>query len=224
MTAAAPDRPYDILLLDFGGVCLLNPAELHDVVEDHFGLARGTFAWRGPLDPDNDALYRESIGSGGLSERDYWSQRAAEVGRTAGVDLDLVSYMNTAYGSPGNQLIRPQAIEVSDAARAAGIGVSVLTNDLHAFHDDVWVSKIDFLTQVDHLVDCSHVGFLKPDVRAYEWALDELGNGVDRARILFVDDQPLNAEGAAQVGMHSEWFDIAEAATSWRRVAKRLGL
>jgi putative hydrolase of the HAD superfamily len=216
-------RPYDVLLLDFGGVCLLNPAELHAVVEDHFGLPRGTFTWMGPLDPATDDLYRESIRAGGMSERDYWTRRAADVGRTAGVEVDLVAYMNVAYGSPGNQLIRPEAIDVADAARAAGLGVSVLTNDLHAFHDDAWVAQIDVLTKVDHLVDCSHVGFLKPDRRAYEWALDELGD-VDPERVLFVDDQPLNAEGAAVVGMHSEWFDISEATTSWRRVAKRIGV
>lgn len=216
-------RPYDVLLLDFGGVCLLNPAELHPVVEDHFGLPRGTFTWMGPLDPSTDELYRESLGVSGLSERGYWTQRAADVGRTAGVELDLMGYMGIAYGSPGNQLIRDEAIEVAGAARAAGIGVSVLTNDLHAFHDDEWVAQIDFLTKVDHLVDCSHVGFLKPDLRAYRWALDELGE-VEPARVLFVDDQPLNAEGAAAVGMHSEWFDISEATTSWRRVAKRLGV
>ena len=61
-------RSFDVLLLDFGGVCLLNPVELHDAVEDHLHLLRGTLTWTGPLDPGADDLYRRSI-EGEITER-----------------------------------------------------------------------------------------------------------------------------------------------------------
>lgn len=214
---------YDVLLLDFGGVCLLAAVELHHVVESHFGLDPGTFTWMGPLDPEGDELYARSIGEGGISERDYWSMRAAEVGEAAGVALDVRGYMDVAYDAPGDQLIRPEAVDVAARARRSGLGVSVLTNDLRAFHGDAWVARIDFLRDVDHVVDCSHVGFLKPDPRAYRYALDELGD-VDPGRILFVDDQPLNVRGAEAMGLSGMWFDISDAAGSWKRVAERLGV
>ena len=214
-------RPFDVLLLDFGGVCLLNPVELHAAVEDHLGLSRGTLTWTGPLDPGADDLYRQSI-EGEITERDYWTDRAAEAGRAAGIELDLRGYMRAVYDPPGWRLIRPDAQRVVEAARVAGIGVSLLTNDLRAFHGEEWVAGMEFLGQLDHLVDCSHRGFLKPDRRAYEAALDVLG--VPAERVLFVDDQPHNARAANDVGMHGLWFDIAAPAASWARVADELQL
>lgn len=221
--------PYDVLLLDFGGVCLVNPVERHSVVEEHFGLEPGTLTWMGPLDVEGDELYARSLTDGAFTEREYWEVRAGEVGRRAGVDLDTFGYMHAAYSqrSSGDSLIRPEAVEVCERARAAGIGVSVLTNDLHAFHDEEWVSQIDFLNSVDHLIDCSHLGFLKPDPRAYELALTALRStrpNLPADRVLFVDDRPLNVDGADSSGMHGMFFDIAAAGSSWQRVADRLGL
>lgn len=222
MTDAA-HRDVDVLLLDFGGVCLVSPVELHRVVERHLGLEPGTFTWMGPLDPTGDELYARSIGDDDITERDYWTMRAAEVAATAGVELDLRGYMNVAYDAPGDVLIRPEAVDVTHRARAAGLGVSVLTNDLRAFHGDDWVERIEFLHDVDHLIDCSFAGFLKPDPRAYQYALDTIGDA-DPARILFVDDQPLNVAGGEEAGLTSMWFDIADARGSWKRVAERLGI
>lgn len=221
--------PYDVLLLDFGGVCLVNPVERHAAVEAHFGLERGTLTWMGPLDVDGDELYARSLADNGFTERDYWEQRAQEVGRAAGVELDTFGYMHVAYAlrETGDSLIRPGAVEVCERARAAGIGVSVLTNDLHAFHDEEWVSQIDFLQRVDHLVDCSHLGFLKPDRRAYGLAMETLRSTrseLHAGRVLFVDDQPLNVEGADAAGMQGMFFDIAAAERSWIQVAERLGV
>lgn len=218
-------QPFDVLLLDFGGVCLVSPVEIHHIVERHLDLEPGTLTWRGPLDPTGDELYAQSIGDGGITERDYWAQRAAEVGRLAGLDepLDTMGYMRIAYDAPGDELVRPEAVAVAEAARAAGLGVSVLTNDLRAFHGDEWVARIEFLATVDHVIDCSHAGYLKPDPRAYERALAQLGDP-DPARVLFVDDQPLNVSGAEALGITSQFFDIADAAGSWKQVVERLGL
>lgn len=215
-------RPFDVLLLDFGGVCLLNPVELHHVVESHFGLPAGSFTWMGPLDRDGrDQLYAQSIGEGGISERGYWSFRAQQIGQSAGVRLDTSGYMQIAYSAGGDELIRPEAIDVVGRAQRSGLGVSVLTNDLRAFHGDEWVDSIGFLGRVDHVVDCSYAGFLKPDPRAYQLALQALGD-VRPSQVLFVDDQPLNVAGADLAGMTGMWFDIADATNSWHAVAQRL--
>lgn len=225
--AGSGERPFDVLLLDFGGVCLVNPVELHGVVEEHLSLPPGTFEWMGPLDVDGDTLYAKSLDGGDFTERDYWRVRAEEVGRVAGVELGLTDYMAIAYSAPGDRLIRPEAVDVCRRARERGMGVSVLTNDLHAFHDDAWVARIDFLQRIDHLIDCSHIGFLKPDPRAYELALETMRStrpALDPARVLFVDDQPLNAQGATTSGMHGMFFDIAQATASWDAVATRLAL
>lgn len=215
-------RRHDVLLLDFGGVCLVNPVELHRHAEDQLGLAPGTFTWLGPIAPETDALWRAMVAGDGLTERQYWAARAEQVGRAGGVDLDLRAYMRLLYEPPRTELIRPGATLVAEAAKAAGLGVSVLTNDLRAFHGPTWGDGIEFLQLIDHLVDCSDTGILKPDPAAFARAVDIVGCPADR--ILFVDDLPLNVQGGVDAGLDGLWFDIADVDAAWVEVGERLGL
>ena len=217
-----PTRRYDALLLDFGGVCLLNPVELHSVAEQRLGLASGSLTWLGPVDPSTDPQWRAMVAGEDLTERQYWADRAAEVGGAAGIELSLQGYMKLLYEPPRPELIRAGAVSVSSLARRAGLSVSVLTNDLRAFHGREWERRIPFLQDVDHIVDCSDTGILKPDRRAYERAIEFVG--AVPQRILFVDDQPINVEGALAAGLDSIWFDIANAEQAWHDVAAKLGL
>ncbi len=211
-----------MLLLDFGGVCLLNPVEMHHIVEDRLGLPAGTFEWMGPIRPDTDEPWREMIAGRGLTERGYWHKRAADVGHAAGRKMDLAEYMRILFHPPTPAMVRPEAVDVVDRTREAGLGVSILTNDMQAFHGAEWQLGIDLLKSVDHIVDCSYEEFLKPDPRAYRLAVETTGVAADR--LLFVDDQPRNAAGARDFGMDAVDFDVAHPAESWHDVARRLGL
>ncbi len=217
-----PDTDLDVLLLDFGGVCLVNPVELHSRVEQALGLQPGSLEWMGPVDPDTDPLWQAMVAGDGLTERDYWAQRAAEVGCAGGVELDTRGYMSLLYQPPGPELIRPEATAVVTAARATGYQVSVLTNDMRAFHGPDWEHGVAFFELIDHIVDCSDTDVLKPEPAAFARAIDIIG--ADPARVLFVDDQPLNVAGADAFGLQGFWFDIANAAASWESVAHRLDL
>ena len=216
------DRPHDVLLLDFGGVCLLNPVELHAEAERLLGLEPGALTWLGPIDPSTDELWQRMIAGDGLTEREYWTQRASDVAELAGVALDRSGYMKLLYEPPRPGLVRPEAERVVEAAFAAGFGVSVLTNDMRDFHGREWEHGIPFLQQVDHVVDCSDTKILKPDPRAFARAEEIIGCPAER--MLFVDDQPRNVEGARACGLDGMWFDIAHAADAWQAVADRLGL
>jgi hypothetical protein len=62
-------------------------------------------------------------------------------------------------------------------ARAAGLPVGVLTNDLHAFHSQEWVNRLGLDDLADVVVDGSVEGILKLDPRIYRltaaaWACD----------------------------------------------------
>lgn len=214
-------RDFDVLLLDFGGVCLVNPVELHAKAEQHLGLPPGSFAWLGPVDPSTDELWRHMI-AGELTEREYWAQRAAEVGQAAGREVSVSEYMSLLYDPPSDDLIRPAARQTVERALEAGFGVSILTNDMRAFHGREWEKGIEFLGLVDHIVDCSDTNILKPDPRAFARAQEIIGVG--GARVLFVDDQPRSVAGAEAVGLTGMWFDIANAEDSWVEVAQRLGV
>lgn len=219
---AVTDDGITTLLLDFGGVCLLNPVELHHVAESALGLAAGTLDWFGPIAPETDPMWMKMAAGEGLTEREYWALRATEVGRLGGRELDVRSYMRLLFYPARPELIRPGCLEVVSAARQAGLGVSVFSNDLIAFHGLDWVESIELLQTVDRVLDCSSTGIFKPDPAAYRWALGELG--VEGEAVLFVDDQPVNVAGAEAVGMQAMWFDIADADGSWTKVAERLGL
>jgi len=222
MTRTQDERRHDVLLLDFGGVCLLNPVEMHDRAESVLGLPPGTFEWLGPVDPSTDPLWRSMIAGGELTEREYWARRAADVGATAGRELSLRDYMIMLYEPPIPEMIRPEATDVVTRALAAGYGVSILTNDMRAFHGREWEAGVGFLQLVDHIVDCSDTDVLKPDPRAFQRAVDIIG--VAAERMLFVDDQPLNVEGAERFGLDACWFDISRAGEAWNEVADLLAL
>lgn len=213
---------YKCLLLDFGGVCIMNPVELHHRAEQELGLAPGSLTWLGPIDPSTDELWRRMVVGDGVTEREYWSIRAAEVGRMAGRAMSRDEYMELLYWPPDDALIRSECAETVDRAFAAGISVSVLTNDLRAFHGEEWERGISLLKRIDQLVDCSTTLILKPDPRAFERAVSMTGFGPED--MLFVDDQPLNVEGAEDFGIDSLWFDIANPAHAWAQVGERLGL
>ncbi|MGA9276165.1 HAD-IA family hydrolase [Ilumatobacter sp.] len=222
MTGTQRERRHDVLLLDFGGVCLLNPVEMHDRAESTLGLPPGTFDWMGPVDPSTDPLWRSMIAGGELTEREYWERRAADVGTAAGRELSLRDYMIMLFDPPIAGMIRPEATDVATRALAAGYGVSILTNDMRAFHGRTWEADVDFLQLVDHLVDCSDTDILKPDPRAFQRAVDMIG--VPAERVLFVDDQPLNVKGAESFGLDAVWFDISNAGDAWNDVAGLLAL
>lgn len=214
--------PYDLLLLDFGGVCLLNPVELHHVAEQKLGLPANSIDWLGPIDPSTDGLWREMTTGESLREREYWAQRAAEVGAATGRTLSLREYMTLLYSPPTPELIRPDATSTVERARCAGYAVSILTNDLRSFHGTEWEADVPFFDLIDHVIDGSDTGILKPDPLAYERAARITETAPHR--ILFVDDQQLSVDGADRCGIDAMWFDIADPAASWAEVATRLGL
>lgn len=213
---------HDVLLLDFGGVCLLNPVELHGKAERLLGLSEGALSWLGPLDPSTDELWERMVAGDGVTEREYWAIRAAELGEASGRELSLNQYMTMLYDPPTPEIIRPEATSTVQSALSSGFGVSVLTNDMRAFHGREWEFGIEFLQLVDHIVDCSDTNILKPDPRAFARAEEIIGVSADR--MLFVDDQPNNVRGATEAGLDAMWFDIASASTSWAHVAERLGV
>ncbi len=215
-------RPYEVLLLDFGGVCLLNPVELHCRAERVLGLDEGTLDWLGPVAPETDPLWRQMISGNGVTERDYWVIRAKELSDLSGRKVTLRDYMTLLFDPPTPEVVRAEAVDTVELAKEAGYGVSVLTNDMRAFHGREWEHRVDFLKLVDHIVDCSDTGIFKPDRRAFERAVKIIG--VPSSQMLFVDDQPINVEAAREAGMQALWFDISQAEESWNEVATLLNL
>ena len=202
------------LLLDFGGVLLLTPFELRDAAERSLGLPPGELSWAGPFDPPSDLLWQDWQ-AGTITERDYWSQRAAAHG------LETQAFMGQFYEPGGDHLVRQEMWDLVRSYHAGGGRVAILTNDLAAFHGPEWMERVTVLGEIDILVDGSITHVLKPDPRAYQAALAALGDP-DPATVVFVDDQRGNLRGAEECGLLTVWFDPVDVEGSIARVRAAL--
>ena len=205
----------DALLLDFGGVITKTLFECHEAMERHFGLSRGTLRWRGPFDPDTDALWR-SMQADEIGEREYWRRRAAELGQLVGRAIEMKDLIAAARGRDPNLMIRPEAIATIRKAKAAGCRVGVLSNELELLYGRDVISDFDILGDLDCLIDGSWSRVIKPTPEAYARGLSALGRSAERT--VFVDDQPRNVIGARSIGMMAVNFDVRDAAGSYRQV------
>lgn len=210
------------LLLDLGGTVFRSGSEMMGLLGEAEPVTRDVVARRGPLGTEPDVLWGEMIREE-ITEREYWARRSDEVGAALGrPGWPIQEYMHTLYALGSDDLIRPEAAELIADARAAGIRVGVLTNDLRAFHGDTAMATHPVLSDVDALVDASDTGILKPDPRAYALAAERLRT--PPADIVFVDDMPWNVAGARRPGMIALELDLTEPGTAFDAARTELGL
>ncbi|MEP7026194.1 MAG: HAD-IA family hydrolase [Actinomycetota bacterium] len=209
------------LVFDFGGPVLVTPFELTAATEARLGLAPGELGWAGPFAPGGDPEWAEVL-AGQQSERGYWALRGEEFGRITGRTGDTRDLISVMYEGDQVALLRPGALALMRDARAAGLPVGVLTNDLRAFHSKEWVEGLGLGELVDVVVDGSVEGILKPDPRIYRMTASRLG--VRCEDVVFLDDQPVNLAGAADVGMTAVPVDVTDPAKSFERARELTGL
>jgi putative hydrolase of the HAD superfamily len=211
---------HKALVLDFGGVISRTLFETHALSEAALGLPTGTLTWRGPFDPQTDALWR-AMQADEISERDYWTRRTREVGRLLGEDWqDMKTFVQRARGADVDAVIRPEAVAAIHQAKAAGCKLAVLSNELDLFYGADFRQRLPLLSLFDVIVDATYTGILKPDPRAYEACLAQLG--VDAGDAVFVDDQWRNIEGAVRCGLQVVHFDVCQPQASYERALQAL--
>lgn len=210
-----------VLVFDFGGPVLLTPFELRAVGERSLGVPAGTLAWTGPFDPDSDEDWRV-FQAGGMNEREYWARRCRDFADLSGEPAEMPFFMAHLYSGSEDELVRPEARRLIADAKAAGIPVGVLTNDLTAFHDQDWLDRMTVLREFDAMVDGRTDGVHKPDPRAYLLMAERMG--VEPSDCVFIDDQPGNLAGAEAVGMQSVHIDPVNPAPGFARARALLGL
>ncbi|GAA4164840.1 HAD family hydrolase [Shinella granuli] len=210
------------LILDFGGVVTRTLFETHDITERALGLPAGTLTWRGPFDPASDPLW-QSMQARKITERDYWMTRTREVGALLGEDwTDMKTFVQRARGADPELVLRPEARDAILKARAAGLKLAILSNELDLFYGESFRRRFPLIDLFDVIVDATYTKILKPDPRAYEQVLAELA--LSRADCVFVDDQKKNIEGAAAVGLPHVHFDVTRPAEGYAQALTMLGL
>lgn len=204
---------HKALVLDFGGVISRTLFETHALSEAALGLPPGTLTWCGPFAPQTDPLWR-AMQADEISEREYWTTRTREVGRLLGEDWqDMKTFVQRARGADVDAVIRPEAVAAIHQAKSAGCKLAVLSNELDLFYGADFRQRLPLLDLFDVIVDATYTGILKPDPRAYETCLAQLG--VRAGDAVFVDDQWRNIEGALRCGLQVVHFDVCQPQASY---------
>lgn len=210
------------LLLDFGAVISTSLFECHRDTERQLGLTPGSLDWLGPLDPATDPLWR-AMQRQEINERDYWAERARQLGEAAGEKgWDTATMLARVRHNDPNNTVRPGMARLIGAARAQGLRVGILSNELELFYGRAFLSRMAVLRDLDAVIDATHTGILKPDVRAYALAADALA--LPAEQILFVDDQFRNIAGAVQAGLQVQYFDLRDVPGNIAAIGARLNL
>lgn len=209
-----------VLLMDFGGVVCRSVLELLSPWATRRGFPVAG-ARSGPFGSRPDELW-ERMQTGELTEREYWTRRAAEFGDLLGEQWTSRELISDICRLPEGELVRPEALQLLDAARHAGVPAGVLSNDLEFFHGPEWVANSDILRCFDTVVDGSVTGILKPDPRAYWQAAAQLG--VDVSELVFLDDLSWNVDGAARLGATALRVDITDPVPAFNAAAKPFDL
>lgn len=216
------DPSTKALVLDFGGVISRTLFETHDLSEAALGLPPGTLTWRGPFEPETDALW-QAMQADHITEREYWMARTQSVGRLVGEEwTDMQTFVQRARGADVAAVIRPEAIDAVHRAKAAGCKLAVLSNELDLFYGASFRERLPLLQLFDVIIDATYTGILKPDRRAYEMCSKALG--VASTDCVFVDDQSRNVLGAMKLGWQTVQFDVMNPVDSYQRALKLLGI
>jgi putative hydrolase of the HAD superfamily len=198
-------RQYKALLLDFGSVIQKSFFETRREMERLLKLPAGTIAWGGPFTPTSDSLWQDVV-SGQFSERDYWRQRAKEVGQLVGEDWSIRQFCLKHNELSAAVILRPEILALMTEVKQAGLKVGILTNELDLFHGEGWLSTMPFAANLDCVIDATHTHILKPDPRAYKLALEALKLAAHE--VVFIDDQWRNVRGGEDAGIRSIHLDI----------------
>ncbi len=210
------------LILDFGGVVTRTLFETHDLTEKALGLKPGTLSWRGPFDVGTDPLW-QSMQRDEISERDYWMTRTREVGSLVGENwTDMATFVQRARGADPELVLRPEASTAIQTAKAHGIKLAILSNELDLFYGVEFRRRFPLIELFDVIVDATYTKILKPDPRSYQACLDELG--LAPSACVFVDDQRRNVDGARAHGIPTVHFDVTNPAQCFAAALDMLGL
>ena len=217
-----PVSEYRGLLLDIGGVVHRTGVTLVPRLAETEPAMKPVLERIGGVAGDRDELWQQVLRHQ-IGEREYWAQRAAELGAAVGETWDTRALMDRFYELPAQEWLCAATIELMADAKAAGLRLGALTNDMTAFHGPEWVARQEHLKLFDVIVDASLTGVMKPDPRAFRDGAEALG--LPAEQIVFLDDMPWNVEGARQAGMTAvrvPWDDPAPAIDTARDLL-RLG-
>jgi len=134
----------------------------------------------------------------------------------------MKTFVKRERGFDAELVLRPEARDAILRMKQASLKLAILSNELVLFYGVEFRKRFPLIELFDVIVDATYTKILKPDPRAYEQVLAELG--LDRVDCVFVDDQKKNIEGAEAVGLPYVHFDVTRPAEAYAQALKMLGI
>jgi putative hydrolase of the HAD superfamily len=134
---------------------------------------------------------------GHLSEDEFIGRLEHELGRKMGSFRD--TYFEHLH--PNERMIGYMR-----ELKGRGLRMALLTNNVREW-EPIWRAKLPDVDEIfEVVVDSAFVGMRKPEPEIYELTVERLGDGLQPAECLFLDDIETNCEAATALGMHAVRF------------------
>lgn len=196
---------YEAAIFDFGGVVTTSIADAFGRLDESVGVAQGTVLrlMREARDAETSAFHR--LETGAMTEADFYAALGEAIASSAGRDIDWPSDPKQIRRVLFGSLRRNEEMLAAIAAIGRAYKVGMLTNNVRE-----WAAWRDHypMDLFEVVIDSCEVGMRKPDPRIYRLACERLGVAPERA--VFVDDLPVNVDGAAAVGMRGVLFTTTD--------------
>lgn len=99
-------------------------------------------------------------------------------------------------------IINYPLLDLVDEVRHQGQPVAVLSNDGSSLRD--YIEEHNITKHFDQIFISGEIGYMKPDERIYQHAIEELG--FEPSEVIFFDDRQANVEGARRAGLQAELY------------------
>jgi putative hydrolase of the HAD superfamily len=137
----------------------------------------------------------------GLDARAYWSMVIGDQFGDDGVLGELISLDLESWSE-----LNKDTLDILAELHRRGTSLSLLSNAPHELADMLTGHPV--LEPFDHLLFSARLGVMKPDPAVFAAALQTMSRPPDE--VLFIDDRPVNVEGARAAGLHALLFTSAD--------------
>jgi putative hydrolase of the HAD superfamily len=194
------------VISDFGGVLTSPLIESFLAYEDQSGVKfedLGKAMARATERAGEHPLFQ--LEKGLITEADFLGAIEAELG--GGVRLGSLRETYFAHLRPNEPMI-----DYMRELRGRGLRMGLLTNNVREWEPH-WRAKLPDIDEIfEVVVDSAFVGMRKPDPAIYELTVERLGDGLVPEECAFLDDNDVNVQAAAALGMRAVHYHEAAQA------------
>jgi putative hydrolase of the HAD superfamily len=191
------------VISDFGGVLTTPLLRSFMAFQDEMGIAPEALgrAMQRIAEKEGEHPLFE-LERGRTSEADFLAALGRELERELGHDPQLHRFSEIYFDALE---VNEPMIGVMRDAKARGMRMALLTNNVREW-EPLWRSMLPVDEIFELVVDSAFVGMRKPEPEIYELTVERLGDGIEPADCLFVDDVEINVETAERLGMRAVHF------------------